>query len=172
MLTFVTSWLILIVMKNLNCPFYGHFITVDFKPLHVIIEKWSVLRSIFLFFYCKSFWLMSHCHSFSVTQYWQYFHIENELILWLLRTMWSVVRSVVTCCYFCSLSAKVWIHLVKIAKDSEYCVLKYCPLFVFYKDSCSFTLSEYSVSCRNLQVVVVMYHHVSLEFATFMCLIE
>lgn len=32
-------------------------------------------------------------------------------------------------------------------------------MFAFHKDSCSFTLSEYSVSCRNLQVIVVMYHH-------------
>lgn len=52
----------------------------------------------------------------------------------------------------------------QISKDSKYCVLAYCK--ISFKDSCSISLSEYSVSC-NLQAVVVMCHHLLLKLSFF-----
>ena len=53
---FVTYWLVMIMLiKHLNCPFYGHLVLMDFLSQFVIIDKWSVLRSICLFFYYKRF---------------------------------------------------------------------------------------------------------------------
>ena len=98
----LTSLLIIInFYQNSNCSFYGHFVILDFTSLYVIIEEWSVLRSICLSFYCQRF---VKCHTVTVFMWQSMFYI--------LRMMWSVLRSVFTI-MFCFQTINVLIHLEK-----------------------------------------------------------
>lgn len=96
---------------------------------------------------------LSHCHSFSVTMR----NVKCKIQLNERRTLLSL-RSVFTIFFVHHVEMFKSINIYHVSEDH---VLVYYKLFVFHKDDCSFTLCEYSVSCRNLQVVVVvvMNHH-------------